>query len=111
MSDIVTPLAKGRNGDSERDDLGRFRPGWKGGPGNPDARNAWELRRRLNAAMDETCPKDELKAVLAAMVVKAKAGDVQAAKLILDKAEGSVLIRILEELEAVVAVRLGATNV
>jgi hypothetical protein len=41
------PIEPFENGDADRDTRGRFRPGWKGGPGSPVARQARQIRERL----------------------------------------------------------------
>lgn len=59
---------------TRRDASGRFLPGTKGGPGNP-------LAARLNllrlAALDE-CTPDDVRAMLRAMIERARTGDVEA---------------------------------
>ena len=71
----------------EKDDRsrkGRFTLGNKGGPGNPFARQVAEIRKLLL----NTIPGHELAKVLLAMLEKAKAGDVAAAKLVLQYTAG-----------------------
>jgi len=80
-----TPSPNGLNG---RDiTTGRFSPGWKGGPGNPFAAKAAQLR----AALLETVTADDIKAVIIKLVDQAKGGDVAAAKVLLDRTIGKVL--------------------
>ena len=79
---MSAPSPNGSNGG--RDTAGRFAPGWKGGPGNPYARRVGELRRALLDAVTA----EDLAAVIKALVVKAKDGDVQAARLVLSYAVG-----------------------
>jgi hypothetical protein len=74
------------NGNGDRDEVGRFRPGHsQPGPGNPHCRRMKQMRDRLVAALDAECTPGQLKAIIAAMVKKAIGGDVQAARLLLDK--------------------------
>jgi hypothetical protein len=68
----------------ERDEAGKFTKGNKGGPGNPFNRRVCELRKLLLEAVGPA----ELRAMLDAVLAKAKAGDVAAAKLILQYAIG-----------------------
>lgn len=86
----------------KRDAGGRFAEGNEGGPGNPYARQVAALRREL---MDAVTPED-LREVVEAIVAQAKAGDLVAARLILDRTLGpsqpADLIARLEELEAVI---------
>ena len=62
----------------------RFTLGNQGGPGNPFARQVAEIRKLLLS----TVPGEELAKVLLAMLEKAKAGDVAAAKLVLQYTAG-----------------------
>jgi hypothetical protein len=77
----MKPSTNGTNG---RDSGGRFAKGNAGGPGNPHARRVARLRSALLRAVT---PAD-LKAVLAALVKKAKRGDVAAARELLDRLFG-----------------------
>lgn len=81
MLNLKIPLPNGENG---RDTGGRFAKGNRGGPGNPLAAKVARLRASLVAAVK---PKD-LRDVIAALVTAAKAGDTQAAKLLLDRVCG-----------------------
>src|SRR5262249_57023301 len=58
---------------------GRFAPGNIGGPGNPYNRKVAALRQ----AMLETVRPEDLQEVIAAVLFKAKMGDLAAAKLLL----------------------------
>ena len=69
---------------SDRPAKGRFTLGNKGGPGNPFARQIAEIRKRLL----NTVPGEALDKILLAMVEKAQAGDVAAAKLVLQYTVG-----------------------
>ena len=69
---------------SDRAPQGRFALGNKGGPGNPFARQVAEIRKLLL----NTVPGERLAKIVLAMVEKAEAGDVAAAKLILQYTVG-----------------------
>jgi hypothetical protein len=86
----ATPSANGDNG--ERDALGRFRPGNKGGPGNPVARKTAAIRKALFAAVR---PAD-VKAVVRALISQAKAGDVPAIKELFDRLIGKSVVMVAE---------------
>ena len=93
-----TPIS---NGDEGRDEQGRFVKGWKGGPGSPHARYARQLRERLNEALFKVCSPDRLVAVVDAILKAAEAGDVQAARLILERIAGPpISADLMERLEA-----------
>jgi hypothetical protein len=64
---------------TDRDAGGRFKPGNRGGPGNPFARQVAQLRKAL---LDAVGP-DDIQAVAQRLVCLAKEGDVAAAKLLL----------------------------
>jgi hypothetical protein len=70
--------------DSYRGGNGRFLPGNPGGPGNPLARQIGRLRSALHEALTE----EEMVRVVRAMLKKAQAGDVAAARLCLEYAIG-----------------------
>jgi hypothetical protein len=79
---------------------GRFAPGWKGGPGNPYAKKAAEVR----AAFIKAATPAEIMSIVKAILKKAKKGDLAAANIIFDRllgrpATGDQLER-LEALEA-----------
>jgi hypothetical protein len=63
---------------------GQFASGNKGGPGNPHARRVARLRSALLRAVTP----DDLTAVVNALLTQAKAGDVQAAKELLQRLLG-----------------------
>lgn len=78
MSYSATPSPNGRNGN------GKFAKGNAGGPGNPYARRVARLRGlMLDAVSDE-----DLKAIVSAMVEKAKGGDLNAAREVLSRIIG-----------------------
>ncbi len=66
---------------------GQFAPGNSGGPGNPFAKQVAVLRSALMAAVK---PED-LTEVVNKLVELAKGGDIQAAKLILDRTLGKTV--------------------
>jgi hypothetical protein len=61
-----------------RDPRGRFAKGNPGGPGNPFARRVAALR----SALLDSISADDLAAIVRALITKARAGDVAAAKLV-----------------------------
>ena len=73
---------------------GRFAKGNAGGPGNPHAKRVTALRNALLAAVTEA----DIKAVAAALVARAKAGEVAAAREVLDRLIGKA--RQTEEQES-----------
>jgi len=100
MSDSPSP-----NGSNGRDQNGRFSPGWKGGPGNPQAKRVAALRKAL---LDAVTPED-FATIVANLVEQAKAGDLAAVKELFNRTLGTavpsdVLDRI-EQLETAIAER------
>lgn len=77
------PSPKGDNGKG-RDAAGRFAPGWKGGPGNPYAARVAKLRALILDAVTE----GDLKAIVRVLVQQAKAGDIVAARELLNRLIG-----------------------
>ncbi len=78
----ATPEAAGSGGG--RDARGRFAKGNPGGPGNPFARQTARLRQALVAMVTE----DDILDIAAMLIVKAKGGDLVAAKLLLSYVVG-----------------------
>jgi hypothetical protein len=78
-----TPSPAATEGEG-RDQRGRFAPGNRGGTGNPFARQVAALRK---AFLQGVTPED-LAAIAAALLAKAKEGDLAAAKLVLAYAIG-----------------------
>lgn len=82
-----------------RDVHGRFAPGNRAGQGNPFAKRVAELR----SAFYEAVSREDLAAVVRALVEKARAGDVPAAREVLErllgKAEAIDVLARVEELE------------
>ncbi|MEQ8771086.1 MAG: hypothetical protein RIB60_11330 [Phycisphaerales bacterium] len=73
-----------RLGDGDRDERGRFLPGNGGGPGNPHGGQV----ARLRAALLDQVSADDLRDIVRAMVVRAKGGDMAAAKELLNRVLG-----------------------
>jgi hypothetical protein len=108
MNDPKTPF---ENGDPDRDQRGRFRVGWRGGPGSPGAKHAVELRRRLDEALHVVCSQDRLVTTVDSILRLAEAGDVQAAKLVFERIAGPPVSReIAERLDALEARLLEVPN-
>ena len=78
----TTALMPAPNG--HRDGSGRFLPGNPGGPGNPLARQIGRLR----SALHEALTVEDMARVVRAMLQRAQAGDVAAARLCLEYAIG-----------------------
>ena len=68
----------------KRDERGRFLPGNEGGPGNPYIKRVAALRKAL---LEAVTPEDIVQ-VVAALIEKAKKGDVNAAKILFDRTFG-----------------------
>jgi len=104
MSD--EPFSNGANGEDGRGADGRFRPGWKGGPGSPVARQARQLRERLNDALFKVCSPDRLLAAVDACLKSAEAGDIVALKFLAERIAGTAvsgeLLDRIEQLESAI---------
>ena len=83
------------NGANGRDATGRFVKGWKGGPGNPHARQVAAIRSVLMSAVSD----DDLVQMVRALVKKAKGGDVLAAREVLDRMLGKAKVAVAIEPE------------
>ncbi len=81
----LVPFADGLTG---RDAAGRFVRGNAGGPGNPHGGTVARLRSVL---LDEVTD-DDLRAVVRALVEAAKAGNIPAAREVLDRTLGRVAV-------------------
>ena len=87
-------MTNGANGG--RDNRGRFTNGNPGGPGNPYAQQVATLRRALVSAVTE----EDITAIVAALVEKARRGSVTAARALFDRVLGRPLeADILERIE------------
>lgn len=75
---MTSPTRNGRTA------LGQFAKGNAGGPGNPHGKRVAALREALIAAVTEA----DIKAVAKALVARAKAGEVAAARELLDRLLG-----------------------
>src|SRR5689334_5353886 len=99
--------APSTNRENGRGSNGRFQPGWKGGPGNPLNQRACELR----SAMMEAVSRADVRAIMAALVEAAKAGDTIAAREILNRTIGTPgqadLLQRIEALETSIEERYG----
>ncbi len=80
-----TPSPNGANG---RDGRGRFLAGNRGGPGNPHVVQVNQLRSALLRAVS---PKD-IRAVIRKLIKMATAGNIEAAKLLMERCLGKVEI-------------------
>ena len=89
-------------GDGNRGKDGKFLPGNQAGRGNPHAQRAQQLRSALFKAVG---PAD-LKKIIKAMIEAAIGGDVQAARLILDRVLGQPVAHDFEERLAQIEDRL-----
>ncbi len=76
------PLLNGRK--PTRAQNGRFLPGCPAGPGNPLARKANQLRVALSRATTVA----DVREIAKRMIALAKGGDIQAAKLVFERALG-----------------------
>lgn len=103
MDGLAGPLAP--VGDGGRGAGGRFVAGNRAAVGNPHARAVGQLRVALLAAVT---PED-IRLIVAAMVVKAKGGDIAAAREVFDRTLGrpveTDLIERLEVAEAAINAR------
>ncbi len=86
------PSTNGANG---RGAGGRFTKGNPGGPGNPHARHVAAIRSVLMSAVSD----DDLRAIVSTLVEKAKAGDVMAAREVLDRLLGKAKVAVAVEPE------------
>lgn len=94
---MISPSPTGHNGHDAR---GRFVPGNKVAVGNPLNRRVGQLRSALIRAVTT----DDLRAIIRKLIEQAKAGDVIAAREVLDRCLGrpveADLLERLAELEA-----------
>lgn len=85
--DTEQPLANGSNG---RDANGKFVRGNSGGPGNPHAKKVSQWR----SAMMNAVTAADVRKIVKAMVKAAEGGDVQAARMLLDRCLGKVVTNV-----------------
>ena len=84
------------NGDNGRGPGGRFAVGNRGGPGNPHSAKVARLRSTLLTAVTQK----DMRAIVRKLVGMSIAGDVPAARVLLDRALGpSIELDILQRLE------------
>src|SRR5688572_8101552 len=76
---MTAPATAARPPETERETNGRFARGNRGGPGNPYARQVAALRQ---AALEAVGP-EQIKEIMNALVLKARTGDIAAARLVL----------------------------
>ena len=90
--------------DGNRDSTGRFIAGNKASKGNP----LGPMVAKLRSCLVNSVTEDDMRAIVAALVDKAKRGDVSAASLLFDRCLGKPLeidiIERLEQLEAALEV-------
>jgi hypothetical protein len=92
MSDTPSP-----NGSNGKGAAGRFVKGNPGGPGNPYARHVAELRSALFNAV----APDDLRAVVASLLIQAKQGDVASIKELLQRLLGPPeAVDLIERMDA-----------
>jgi hypothetical protein len=107
---MLEPSPNGRNGRGSRylesggrdagvrDSGGRFAAGNSGGPGNPFARQAAQLR----AALYEAVTADDIREIARALITQAKAGERWAIRELLDRIVGRPTVAVdVEVAEAV----------
>ncbi len=91
------------NGNDGRDAGGKFTAGNRGGPGNPRAKYARQMRERLDDCLFKAVSPDRLLAAIDAVLKLAEAGDVQALKLLMERIAGppvaSDVLQRIEDLE------------
>lgn len=90
MSDEQIPSTNG--GAAARTEKGRFRPGWRGGPGNPHIAKVAAYRAAIWNAVSE----DDVADIARRLVILGKAGDVAAAKVIFERCAGKP-VEVAEE--------------
>lgn len=97
---VVGADAATQGGSGGRDARGRFAPGNRFAIGNPQAAQVGRLR----SALIESVTIKDMAEVVATVVERAKAGDMAAAKLLLDRVLGPVVaIDVLARIEALEA--------
>jgi hypothetical protein len=97
--------AQGGGSSDDRNPDGTFKKGWRGGPGGPGNKHLRQLRQRWIDAMFKAWSPDRLLAAADALLKSAEAGDVQAARLLVDQIrqlhEQDFNERVEERLEAI----------
>ena len=77
IPDVEAPVSETCTPQEQHREDGTFRPGNKGGPGNPFARQVGQLRKQILEALGT----ERFGNVLEAIIAKAEKGDIPAAKL------------------------------
>jgi hypothetical protein len=90
------------NGANGRDGHGRFIEGNPGGPGNPYVKRTAEIRATLLGTVSD----DDLRAIVRALVRKAKKGDTIAAREVLDRLIGKAPALVQAEIAATTVERV-----
>ena len=86
---------------------GRFAKGNPGGPGNPLAKKANQLRVALSKAVTVA----DIRTIAKKMIDLAREGDIQAAKLVFDRALGPIVeVDVIERIEALEAAEEARQN-
>lgn len=88
----------------KRDGQGRFQPGTKPGPGNPQGAYISQLRGALLTAVTE----EDIAEIMRKLVKEAKGGDIPACTLLLNRVLGKVpdgldILSRIEQLEKTIA--------
>jgi len=78
------PFSNGANGSDDRDAQGRFKPGWRGGPGNPHSAKAREVGQRFDEAAYKVATQEKADALMESLYQEALKGNMAAAKLFLE---------------------------
>ena len=87
---MIEPSTNGTNG---RDSAGRFTAGNGFGAGNPFARQSARIRSALMLSVTD----DDVTAIVRAMIDRAKSGDVNAARLVLERTIGRVADPVVDD--------------
>ncbi|HEY3323424.1 MAG TPA: hypothetical protein VGP72_23415 [Planctomycetota bacterium] len=91
VASVSTRPSPSPNGSTGRNpSTGRFAPGNPGGPGNPFAARVAKLRLQMLGSVSE----DDMRSIVAAVVAKAKAGDLAAARVVFDYLVGKPQITV-----------------
>jgi hypothetical protein len=93
-------------GNESHDANGKFKKGWRGGPGNPHVRRIAALRAVVATAV----APDDMMEVMVALLDKAKAGEMAAIRELFDRTLGPAIpfdvLAKLEELQEVISKRM-----
>lgn len=103
---MTEPSPADLNGGSNQGPDGKFLPGNRAGKGNPANRKAQALR----AALMRAVAVGDLRAVVRQLVNQAKGGDVQAARLLLDRCLGPCVAIDFEDRLAALESQLGKND-